>query len=335
MRIALVSPKFHGYWHSIADGFERLGHDVHACVYDDYPHQWSRAWRMAAVGLPERAGWDRSRRLRSATTARVAGRLKDLAVDAVVVVKGDAIDPNLFAEWRERNIPVVLWLYDELERTRFNPSELSAFDAVATYSKKDCATLAAIRASVREVPLAFDDRLVPVGGCSAAEPGAVVFIGARYPSRARILSVLHANGLPVQAYGREWSPRAFDRVRTLSWARPDVPGHPDVSREAGADLMARATAVLNIHGSQDGFNIRTFEACGVGAVQLIDRAEVDQFYEPGREILPYADVDECADLIRRVAADRPWATAIGAAARERTLREHTFVRRCSDVLDLC
>ena len=64
--------------------------------------------------------------------------------------------------------------------------------------------------------------------------------------------------------------------------------------------------------------MRTFEAAGVGGVQLIDRADASALYEPGTELLPWANTDELVELARRVLVDPAWAEGVRAAARERT-----------------
>ncbi len=91
--------------------------------------------------------------------------------------------------------------------------------------------------------------------------------------------------------------------------------------------MAGARATLNVHGDQDGFTMRTFEACGVGAVQLVDRADVSRHYEPGVELAVFGSPEEAAELAHRAATDRPWADRLRAAGRARTIAEHTFVHR--------
>ena len=124
-------------------------------------------------------------------------------------------------------------------------------------------------------------------------------------------------------------------MRTLDWARPEVPAGPDVSRETAAHLQYDALVALNLHGDQDGFNIRTFETCGVGAIQMIDRRDVASLYEPGREVLVFDGAEELIALVERVRRDRDWAGAIRRAARARTLAEHTFAHRCTRLLELC
>jgi spore maturation protein CgeB len=131
--------------------------------------------------------------------------------------------------------------------------------------------------------------------------------------------------------GRDWSHHPFDRLRTWQLRRPAIPAWRDVSRPRAYGLMAGAPATINLHEHQDGFTMRTFEASGVGALQLIDRADVSDLYEPGTEIIPFASGDELAELCRRASIDRRWHERVGAAARARTLSEHTFQHRVRDL----
>ena len=73
--------------------------------------------------------------------------------------------------------------------------------------------------------------------------------------------------------------------------------------------------------------MRTFEAAGVGAVELIDRADVAAFYDPGVELLTWTTPEELSGLCHRALVDRAWTDSIRAAARARTLAEHTFDHR--------
>lgn len=91
--------------------------------------------------------------------------------------------------------------------------------------------------------------------------------------------------------------------------------------------MAGSPATLNIHGDQDGFTMRTFEAAGVGGVQLIDRSDVGSLYEPGSEVLTFDTVDEAAQAIERVRGDEQYARSIRRAGHRRTASEHTFDHR--------
>ena len=289
-------------------------------------------WGKARLDVPERLGVDRTAYSRRICTRRVAAQLAEADPDVIVVVKGDDIDPNLWLPWRARGVPVVLWLYDEIRRTHFDLEELSAFDAIATYSPIDRNDFVRHGLTSSVVPLAFDPRLQPRPGTPRAE---VVFVGARYPTREALLLELWDKGVPIRAYGRDWSHHPVDRVRTLDWSRPGVPSSRDVTRDQAVQLQYDALCTLNVHGDQDGFNIRTFEACGVRALQIVDRHDVADLYEPGREVLVFDEAEDLVELIDQARSDPKWAASIRAAARLRTMREHTFAHRCRELLELC
>lgn len=91
------------------------------------------------------------------------------------------------------------------------------------------------------------------------------------------------------------------------------------------------TAVLNINrGSMARYGFspptRVFEAAGAGACLITDAwAGIELFLEPGTEILVAESGREVARIVEEL--DRDTAARIGAAARRRVLREHTYDHR--------
>lgn len=333
-RLLVVSPVFHGYSRSIAAAFERRGHEVTVHNYDARG-TLHRFWHKASVELPARLGRSAHAGDPTGITARVVSAVRELRPDRVLVVKGDVLGDAFYDELdgtaTRPRIGRVLWLYDELRRTRYDHDTLARYDGIASYSPADTATLTADGFDVHHVPLAYDPALDPAPGPRSIE---AVFVGARYPSRERLITQLYLAGVPVRAFGRDWSGHPYDRGRTWSWRRPDVPVGRDLPRREAYAVMAAASATLNIHGDQDGFTMRTFEACGVGGVQLIDRADVAGLYEPGVELAVFADGDELVDLAQRAVADPRWAESLRVAGRARTLAEHTFDHRIRELEQL-
>jgi spore maturation protein CgeB len=90
-------------------------------------------------------------------------------------------------------------------------------------------------------------------------------------------------------------------------------------------------AVLNVSResmARYGFSpaTRVFEAAGAGACLITDAWEgIDQFLEPGREVLVAADGAEVGELLAELTPKR--ARAIGEAALERVSGEHTYGHR--------
>ncbi|HBX79704.1 MAG TPA: spore maturation protein [Propionibacteriaceae bacterium] len=319
-RLLLISPAFHGYWRSIAQAFTDLGYDVTAHPYDGGT-KIERVRRKVRYQIPERLGLATDAQQRRCISERTASIVRRVRPDRLLVIKGDLLDAQFWDEFGP--IPSALWLYDELRRTLHDDASLAPYRAIASYSHDDVASLSGALRSVAYVPLAFDQRTV----VTPRQTNEIVFVGARYPRRAQLLVDLSDRGIPVRAYGQDWSSHPVDMVRTYRYRPAGVPAARTLARAAAYDVMAGAPATLNIHGDQDGFTMRTFEAGGIGAVHLVDRPDVQEFYEPGREVAVFENDDELADLSRRAINDAAWGDGLRNAARKRTLAEHTFTHR--------
>jgi spore maturation protein CgeB len=94
-------------------------------------------------------------------------------------------------------------------------------------------------------------------------------------------------------------------------------------------------AVLNVTRDsmvENGFSpaTRVFEAAGAGACLISDAWEgIEEFLAPGEEVIVCASGAEVVDALREL--DPATARAIGARARERILREHTYGHRAREV----
>ena len=77
-----------------------------------------------------------------------------------------------------------------------------------------------------------------------------------------------------------------------------MPAERDVDRDTAYAVMAASAATLSMHTDQDGFAMRTFEACGSGAVQLIDRTDMAGLYDDGVELATWADVRGAGRAVR-------------------------------------
>jgi spore maturation protein CgeB len=111
-------------------------------------------------------------------------------------------------------------------------------------------------------------------------------------------------------------------------------GHVPTFRHGEVNSGARL--VLNIHReamARNGWSpaTRMFEAAGAEACQITDVfLGLDEFFEPGKEILVAEGAEDVARYIREISADE--AQRIGVAARARALADHTYRQR-AEVLD--
>jgi spore maturation protein CgeB len=335
-KVLLVTPAFHGYGDSIGNALRRRGHDVTVHAYDAHVGAWAKARHKLTVELPEqlfgRLGADRmasaARRATDATLEVHAATRPDV----VLVIRGDLFEPRFWDRLDETGKPFVVWLYDEVRRMRYDVTTLARATAVTSYSPLDVQSLREQGIDAHHLPNAFDrDRQVLRPTVRRDE---VTFVGARYPDREQTLVGLHEAGVPVRAYGRDWSRHPADRLRTWRWHRPGVPAERDVDRDTAYAVMAGSTATLSMHTDQDGFAMRTFEACGSGAVQLIDRPDLDGLYDDGVELATWETFEELLELCARARTDLTWAQGLRDAGRRRTLAEHTFDHRVQVVEQL-
>jgi spore maturation protein CgeB len=100
-------------------------------------------------------------------------------------------------------------------------------------------------------------------------------------------------------------------------------------------LNCSPLSVLNVSRESmaaNGFSpaTRVFEAAGAAACVITDAWEgIEEFLEPGEEVLVARDGAEVAAALDALDAAR--AARIGAAARARVLAEHTYMQRAQQV----
>jgi spore maturation protein CgeB len=161
----------------------------------------------------------------------------------------------------------------------------------------------------------------------------LAFLGNRLPDReARVEEFFFraVEALPQRSFvlgGNGWG----DRVQGLASVR--YLGHvPPGDHNA---LNRSALAVLNVSRESMAANgwspaTRVFEAAGAGACLISDEWEgIEDFLVPGQEVLVARDGGEVAELLDGL--DPARARAIGEAALERVLAEHTYERRAEQV----
>nr|WP_300339532.1 glycosyltransferase [Actinomyces sp.] len=330
LRLLIISPAFHGYWRAYEDAFTRLGYRVRTLRYDELPSRSAKVRHKLGVELMDRLGADGSSRWARRTSALCAKEVLSSRPDRVLVIRGDILGEDFWEAVTQVGARPLTLIYDEVARMGTSYEQLMRHGPVASYSAHDTAQLAARGARTAHVRDAYDSHL-PFHPVASDE---VVFIGALYGLRGTYMESLHRAQIPVRAYGRSWSHHIWDRIRTWDAPRPDLPAHRDVPRDLAYGIQAGALASLNVHDQQDGFTMRTYEIPGVGGLQLIDRDDVEDLYEPGTEVLVFHSSEELVDLVRRAATDTAWARSIRRAGRRRTLAEHTFDHRVLELAAL-
>jgi spore maturation protein CgeB len=138
------------------------------------------------------------------------------------------------------------------------------------------------------------------------------------------------DALPERSFllgGNGWDDRVSG-VRNLRWLGHVPPGDHNA-------LNCSALAVLNVTREDmvaNGWSpaTRVFEAAGAGACLISDTWKgIDEFLEPDREVLLAGSGAEVAAHLAELSPER--ARAIGDAARERMLAEHTYGHRAEQL----
>ncbi len=104
-----------------------------------------------------------------------------------------------------------------------------------------------------------------------------------------------------------------------------------------ADVYHSSGINLNLTNShlQTAVNQRVFDCPAAGGFLLSDyRADLEQFFEPHREIIFFRTLDEMADLIAKYRAEPHARQKIAQAARQRVLAEHTWDCRMRTMLNM-
>jgi spore maturation protein CgeB len=348
MRIAffgssLVSSYWNGaatYYRGIVRALAERGHEVVFFEPDAYERQQHRdiadpPWAEVVVWTP---------------TAARANELVDSVRGFDLVVKASGVgvlDADLEDAVAALEGPIrVFWDVDapatltRLERDATDPLRqlVPRYDLVLTYGGGDpvveryqalgaaaCVPVYNAVDPQTHHPDARDDRF----GADLA------FLGNRLPDRELRVEeffLAAAAAAPARSFllgGSGWETKALpSNVRLL--------GH--VGTEEHNAFNSTPLAVLNVTRDSmvaNGWSpaTRVFEAAGAGACLITDAwPGIELFLEPGREVLVAENGDEVARHLEELDSAR--ARAIGAAALERVLREHTYTRRAEQVEDV-
>ena len=339
---SLVSAYWNGaatYYRGLLKALAARGHELTFYEPDAFERQAHRDidepdWAKVVVFEPNADAMERA--LKTAAGADVIVKFSGVGVldreleRAVVEMRG----PDGTVIFWDVDAPATL---DSMAGDLSDPlrSHVPRYDAVLTYGGGDAVVSAYRRFGARLcVPIynALDPETHhPV----APEPRFacdLAFLGNRLPDReARVEAFFidAAERLPQKRFllgGNGWDdkpmPQNIERL-----------GHV-YTRDHNA-LNSTAKAVLNINResmARYGASppTRIFEAAGAAACIVTDAWEgIEQFLEPGREILLAADGAEVAGHVEALEPRR--ARRMGEAARRRVLAEHTYGHRAAEV----
>jgi spore maturation protein CgeB len=318
------------------------GHEAVESIVDCAPLQ--ARW-AAEHGL----GW-LLRRMVAVGSGRLASRARARLLRRVALAQVEAYDPDVV--YIQNTSFFARTDLDVLRRSgRFvagqlaspaPPRELLAgFDLIVTSFPHFVDRFTAAGIPSAYLPLAFDDAVLErlrARGVSADPSGdrdhPVTFVGGVDPSvhgagTALLERVATSEPVDVWGYG----------VDALAAGSPLRARHH--GQAWGLDMyevLARSRIVLNRHidvAEDFANNMRLFEATGAGALLLTDaKRNLSDLYEPGSEVVTYRDADDLLAQIAELRGDEDRRASIAAGGQRRTLRDHTYGRRISELASL-
>lgn len=181
--------------------------------------------------------------------------------------------------------------------------------------------------------IGFDVRVLERLGDVQTRYGAVFIGGLGRTQHARGNDLLEraAARAPIDVWGyglegREPESPLVRRYRGEAWGT-------DMFR-----VLAQARIAVNRHidvAEDNANNMRLYEATGVGSLLLTDaKRNLGELFDVGREVVAYRDEDELVEAIEHYLAHEDERSAIAAAGQRRTLRDHTYDVRMSELADI-
>lgn len=286
-----------------------------------------------------------------ATTDGVQRALEQ-ARHADIIIKASGV--GVFDELLEAEIPrlrtpsnaAVFWDVDApatLERMRDGSDpfrrHVSGYDLILTYGGGDAVVSEYERHGARKcVPIynALDpDTHHPVARDPRFE-GDLGFLGNRLPDRElRVREFFLQPARRLSAHRFVLGGSGWDQHLALP-ANVRYVGHVYTRDHNAFNCSARAVININRDSmARTGYSppTRVFEAAGAGACLICDAWEgIEEFLEPGREVLCVADGAAVESLLPSLSAED--ARRIGEAARRRVLMQHTYAHRAGLLRDL-
>jgi spore maturation protein CgeB len=267
--------------------------------------------------------------------------------DMMLVLDGMHMSVDKVQAINEMGIRTAIWFTDDPYYTDITAGIATHYfhvftlesNCVAFYAERGCSRVSYLPLGV--FPGSYHPRNTP-----HSMRGEICFIGTAYWNRVALFNQL----MPLLAHRRlhisgMWWDRLneYEHWKSLielgKWMEPD-----ETSERYNANKI-----VINSHRAHDDGtfnqnkaqitavspNPRTFEISASGSLQLTDwREDLAQFYIPGQEIATYDSPEDLAAKMEYYLEHEEERQEIALRGLRRTLRDHTYVSRLNQLMDL-
>jgi len=328
-------------WRGLLSALAQLGHEI--TFYDrDVPYYSAHRdlYRSSEYRIVLYDAWDNiapvaSGELDRADAAIVTSYCPD-ALPATDLLASSRVGVRVFYDL---DTPVTLDALRKSGSVDYVPQQgLVDFDLVLSYTGGRALTELSTLLGARAVAPLYGSvdpgvhKRVPAAAQFAAD---LSYLGTYAADRQAALEELFlapAHALPAKRFliGGAQYPTDFPWAPNIWFARHvSPPQHPEFYSSCALTLNITRAAMADMGFCPSG---RLFEAAACGTPVVSDWWEgLDEFFEPGHEILIAHERD---DVIGALARSGRALAAIGEAARQRTLQEHTAMHRAQELVRL-
>lgn len=161
----------------------------------------------------------------------------------------------------------------------------------------------------------------------------VSFVGRPTPRRIAMLGAIADSGLTV--WGRRWR-RPKDCKDPVLWQCNRV--NKDIIGKNVVKIYNAAGVFVNIlreplNDPPTIMSLQVFTVPATGTCMLTEWVEeLDEMFDPGKELLTFRTCDELKELTGKYARDITAARQIGTAGRKRCVAEHTHEKRATQII---
>lgn len=209
---------------------------------------------------------------------------------------------------------------------------LSGYDLILTSFPHFVPRFQAMGIKSEYFRIGFDTRVLDILG-PVEQDVPVSFVGgiSRHHGKAIPLLEKLAEETPIQFFG--YGARTLPKTSSIRKKHKGEVWGPQMYR-----ALARSRITVNRHinvAENNANNMRLYEATGVGALLITDQKDnLGELFEVGKEVVAYSSPQECVDLINYYVAHPQEAATIAAAGQQRTLRDHTYRSRMTELSDI-
>lgn len=340
LSIAVIGPMYGGSLPIagyLERAFRKLGHRT---LYIDNSVAWKLHQALTASIVSRRAGKQLTDHLVHLLGEWNYVRIMEFAPDICIVVAQAPVPPVFPARLRQHGILSAFWFIENWRHLDYWQSIAPLYDFFfhiqpGIFEKRleetGCLNHAFVQTACdpeihRPVVLSEEERNQYTCDIS--------FAGAGYPNRKHFFSGL--TDYDFKIWGINWDvPELQNCVqKPQTWFDSDE----------FAKIVAGSKINLNLHSSTtcdgidpeaDAINPRVFEIAACGGFQLCDPCKgIENLFDSSTELPIYHNLRELREYIDYFLAHPQERTVFAERARNRVLKEHTYVHRAQQMLDL-